>query len=362
MQKQFMLIIVLLFLLATAGALLFNQQQQQQAPQEFANTPLILKTLISDTQYASGNAMLIKAIEVERAGETLLIAQKNGEQWLSTHLSKDRTFRVQRAELLTLVRSLSDAKVIEYKSAKPQNHAKLGLADVGPRNTATTLLRVLGENDQAIEILVGAQASSQKGQYVRMKDDDQMLLIDQVIKLPDDKVDWLQTDLFNFNPMDIESVSRLTSLALLEGTSLENTLNLIDDKEPKDTAKEWRIERKNQTLVLADMQDIESLVYEEVLNNYLLSLNDLSFDDINELDQIRWGLFTPELVLNITTKQGNQHILTMVEQDSKYYVSVQGEQDYMHLNAWQFSIPSYQAEALLKTRDDFIKAQENIAE
>lgn len=86
--------------------------------------------------------------------------------------------------------ALADAVILEYKTDNPDYHDRLGVEDSGTPGSASTGLEVTAPG-QAWSVVAGNVPDLQFGQYARLGDAQQAVLIDQELDLPDEAIDWL---------------------------------------------------------------------------------------------------------------------------------------------------------------------------
>lgn len=80
-----------------------------------------------------------------------------------------------------LLRSLADARLLEEKSASPENRERMGLSDQGKGQASRITLE---RGDAPPLVLLLGKRTSQGGQLVRQADDEGAWLIDRTVGLP----------------------------------------------------------------------------------------------------------------------------------------------------------------------------------
>jgi hypothetical protein len=97
------------------------------------------------------------------------------------------------ARLRKLLFGLAQAQVIELKTSNPDYYDRLGLKDVSDPSSTAVLVEI-GEGDSPTRVLLGSIAQGREGQYVRIPDDGQALLIDRSVEASNQAADWLLRD------------------------------------------------------------------------------------------------------------------------------------------------------------------------
>ena len=207
------------------------------------------------------------------------------QQW---QLPQYAGYPADTEDLGDLLQSLQDAKIVEVKTRRVKNHGRLGLSALNEEGSLAQLIRLKGK-DKALELLVGNSAADGSGHYVRFVDDPQTYLIDKVLGLPEQKQDWLATDVF---ALDFEQVRRLEisgseqevfsierqELPEEASTNEEASLPLVEDKVPK-------LAEHFQLLSVALRQELgqeqgQELQYPSILDGLVRNVLGLSVEDV----------------------------------------------------------------------------------
>lgn len=150
-----------------------------------ATEPAEREALLSGLQ---GKLDQVQAIQIERVGEPSLRVERVDGVWL---VPAKAGYRADAQELGQTLRALAEARKVEARTANPDYHARLALADDGgPQEQGVRVRLELADNPAPIEVRVGS-GSSRSGQLVRMAADNQVWLIDRNIPLPESELAWL---------------------------------------------------------------------------------------------------------------------------------------------------------------------------
>ena len=106
--------------------------------------------------------------------------------------------------IIDLTASLEQAERIERKTAKPENHARLGLSNVPGEDGQGTLI-TLGLEAPA-SLLVGQTAQQRDATFVRAPDSDQVWLVSGGIEASADSAAWLSPVIFDVKEAFIRSI------------------------------------------------------------------------------------------------------------------------------------------------------------
>ena len=105
--------------------------------------------------------------------------------------------------------ALATARLLEAKTARPENHARLGLSEEGVDDEVAVQVTLTLGNGAIFAVLVGKEAQNRAGRYIRRAGDDQSWLIDTAIDVSTSLSDWLSRDLLNVEYDRIASFARI---------------------------------------------------------------------------------------------------------------------------------------------------------
>jgi hypothetical protein len=363
MSRQLIILLVVLALLG--GGIYYHQTTYQQTKQDESTLDVNASTLwLPDLS----TGQQVSEIMIEKNGQTLAKFVNQNDQWLAYHLSQAHGIAVDNSRLFSFVRDLSSAKVIDEKSANPKNHERLGL-DFGELNSRSTLVSIIA-GGKSTKVLIGDKPQRQQGHFVRFADNDQMLLVDKPFVLPTSKSDWLVKDML---PVDTDNLISLTRI------NEEEVLWTLNSKVPSSSdntdplAKPDDLVFEGTNFVLADLSEEESLAYPMVVANYVSTLANLSFEDIQEYEQSIWDEAeqSASLLIRATINDRVQTLgLRLAKKNEAYWVHVKsannneattdiatGDEQIANLSNWIFEIAEFRAQGLLKDRIDFLETK-----
>ena len=134
----------------------------------------------------------VAAIEVTAGAETFRIARA-GEQWV---VPAKADFPARFDKVREILIAIGELKTIEAKTADPERHADLGLAEpAADKEGAGKRVRLLGADDAEIAALVIGETTRGTGDmvYVRRAGDDQAWLARPAIDPGAKAMDWIDT-------------------------------------------------------------------------------------------------------------------------------------------------------------------------
>ncbi len=327
MKKQLWLLSLVLITAAAAVILLRNE-----APQGDLQTQLLLPNL-------QAKADRITQVKVTNAQSTVLDGYVDQQGWMTRLESNQQPYPLAQTQLSDLVTALASARVLEQKTSKAENYLHLGLRDISDADSQASLieLQLAGEK---ISLLVGKQASSGQGSYVRLVGQPQTYLLDQSIAVPDNRIDWLKQPILHFGSEQLLSVSRLG-----EGSFT------IEKRDAEDPA----------SFQLLDLEPQQSLRYDTIVDSFIETLVGLRFESIDSvLPEAIVGM-SPSSVLRLEWQGGQQLELMVFSNGDQHWVQLTnmisvGE---FYWEGLSYQISGFAAGQIQKQLDDFIQLPED---
>lgn len=321
MDKKTLALTLVAAVVVTGIGVSINQSQQGTAD---LNNPLVLPEL-------TDNAGALNAIKIESAGNVLVVdSQKQQDQWVINNLGG---YTANTEQLSALIKALKDARKVEAKTTKPTLFHHLGLRDISDPESKAVLVSLSGA-DKQYQLLVGDDAKSGTGQYVRLAGDNQTWLIDKAIAKPDKAEDWVNSKLFDFVQDDIQSIK------------LSGQHEYILTKADK--------ERENFELDV--IPDTHKLKYDSVLDGIPRSISDLSFEQLMPAADWTTSLAGNSQTLAVTLFDDKQVTLILAKVDDKHYAHLKGDNPLWA--QWVYQISEYNYNQLVKDKVEFFDADD----
>lgn len=362
MQRQLILVIIILLALATAGALLFRENKQQDI-YEFTQHNLLTEL---DSNFASTKQLSLKRLRIVRQNKVLVDAVEQNGNWATQHLSTAKNFPLVKDKLVSFMRELTNADVIEYKSAKPQHHKILGLQDVSPSNSDTTEVLLETTDGTSFVVLLGHAATSQYGQYVRPAKQDQMMLINTVLAPPSEHVSWLEADLFDVPTASIVSIERMNPDYYSENTSKQSKRNIsevlwtmVANEHTALSNTQISSAEPDRQFRIKDLPEEQELAESTVFIDFIENLNSMQFIDVLPFDETAFDVFQPSVHFQVSSVDGRIRELNIRQHNQRYYAHITRQGEHEKLSAWLFEIPDSQLESVKLSVDAFIQVEES---
>ena len=302
----------------------------------------------------------IDSLTVTRAGDDGAIKiVKQDENWVIA--SRDN-YPADIGKLRELLLALTDAKIVEQKTANPEFYDQLGLRDPEVEGSKGTRIELHGAGEE-YELIIG-NAAQAGFRYVRTGDDPQSWLIDKNPDIPASTGEWLVRNIIDVKAADIRSV----------------TISHPD-------GEEIRIEKPNAEGTGFEVTNLPAgreLTYATVTNSTTGVLSTLTLDDVRKAGKVpadavttTFETFDGTRIVVETEKSGDESWISLQatalesgdaaanEAEAQESDSDDDAEDQVEsvdaINArvmgWQFKIPQYKANQLTRRWDDILKAE-----
>ena len=145
----------------------------------------------------------VSRVRIVRAGNQPVATMSRGDHgWV---VEEAGSYAADWTKLKALLAALAQARIIEQKTSNPAYFDRLGLKDVAD-DSSTAVLIEIGQGEHQANVLVGHVAQNREGQYVRLPDDSQALLVDKTMPVPAETRDWLQRDIVDLAESEVVEV------------------------------------------------------------------------------------------------------------------------------------------------------------
>ena len=303
MQNQGRLIALILLAVVATALLLRMPQQSADGERQRVFPDLALDQ--------------VTTVLLESEGQTFTMTRTDSG-W---RLEEQSGYPVSFEALSGLLVSLSELTIAETKTAKPEHHARLGVAASGEGAGRVITLLPGGE-----KLILGAQSAS-RGSFLRYAGDDRVYLSDQPLEVDMDALSWLDSVIIDVAAGSVREVSVMT------------------------TGPEWlsaRWDEESEQLVLDGIPEGRELQYESITDSLARLLVNVRFLAVEPYED---GFFADPSVTRVTLDDGE-----IIE--ARSFQS--GEDYWLHVNrapasAWQYRISQFTFREFNKTMEDMLK-------
>lgn len=204
-------------------------------------------------------------LRISRAGdETVATLRRVEDRWV---VDEAGGYDADWDQLRALLADLARAEVAEAKTANPAYYDRLGVEDMADADASGVLVAFAGDSGLP-GVIVGDSAQGRGGQYVRLQDVAQSVLLDRRLSVPRERMDWLEREIVHVPDAEVVEVE----IRHPDGERVRSLKTSADD----------------ENFVLQDIpggQEAQSAWAVDSLANGLASLQ---LDDVRAADGIDW--------------------------------------------------------------------------
>jgi hypothetical protein len=288
-------IVGLLVALVILGLAVFVAQRDR-APAASAGGPFVpgLQAALNDVdRVAIVKAGSAPVATLERRGDAWVVIEKDG-------------YRADVAKLRQGLRTLTEAKVLEAKTATPELYDKLGVEDVSGANAGGVAVTIAAAGKDIGAVILG-QAVGSKQRYARRANEPQSYLLDRNPDFPKNTSQWLDASIVDVRGERVQQVT-------IKHADGETVAISKAEAPPSDLTQ--------GTVVNFDVAGIPAgreLLYPGIANVIGNSLRELNLEDVERADgaaperpvQVEFKTFDGLVVRVTGTSRGEEDWVTI---------------------------------------------------
>lgn len=291
-------------------------------------------------------------------------------------------FPAEFAPIKSALINLAETVVIEQKTSKPENYARIGVAGLDQEDSSSVVLRLEdGGGAELVSLIVGDERSGTNlgdpNHYVRKSDNATALLVGGDIEVSSDPQEWMDTEVVDITAQDVRKVSinrnATTSIIVTKEKSSDNFFTLQNIPAGFTAASRAVVSSFGALLLDVNFEDVaraasvaglvpRSIVELQTFDGIVATLEQF---DVDAKVLIRFHFeFNPDLVVAEkepeTTTEGGE------KEDDASASAPDAAEIVAGLNAkvanWVYELPDYKIRMIDKNFGDLIKPVEKPAE
>jgi len=250
--------------------------------------------------------------------------------------------------LSSLLEGLSKARLIEQKTARPENYSILEVRDISDEGSKAKQVSGSAENYD-FSILIGKSSQGREGQFVRRPDETQVWLADRSLDVNTSVLAWLKPEFINIESEEIKKIEQFD----LKG-QLQFTIERIDGEDE---------------LVLQNLPANRSLKYQGITGELAGSLENLRLIDVRPHEEELW----PTSFQTIYTLADDEKItIKVMDLEDKKWLHLTaggktgpdaepGAGDIATPGRWDFLVTSYVYDDFTRNLDYLLAEQKEVS-
>jgi len=327
----------------------------------------------------------VTGLEIRQGEEAVTLERAQNGTW---SLKSPGGYPVDLTKVRALLVALGQAELIEPKTSKPDRYAALELEDPEQKGTKSRLLRLTGADGKAIsEVVLGKRrpagygTGQPGGTYVRRPGSPQTWLSNVELDAPLATKDWVKTsvlalDTAKINRINIEiagepplKVERPQAPATPKDAKADANAkadapkaDAKDAKAPEWTHPPFDLAKLAFVGFPADGKKLKEASAAETLARAVAAID---LEDVRKSVAPQAGesanVVKVESADGLATtlrlrKEGDAHWLTVTVAGGEGDAKKTAEEIAARTQGWEFKIPAYKADAILKKRADLVEA------
>ena len=319
---------------------------------------------IEQTIFLPGAAAKVNDIEWLRltsaGNHTIATLKREGPVWVVEEAS---AYRADWGRLKTLLSGLSQAEVIEAKTANPDYYPRLGVEDISLADAGGVMIEFSADS-KLPALIVGKSAQGRDGQYVRLLDSAESALIDRRLDVSAQRSDWLDKTVIDIADAEVVEVEINhpdgESIKAFRFSADDENFKLQDIPAGMEIKSEWNVNALAGALAALDLESVapdDNFDWNNAIRYRLLTADGLLLE--SELlalnaDETAQGEYWIRLQAGLYTTAVESSIEAV---DDASETSARAEAINSRVMGWAYRIPEYTFNSMTRRKDDLLQSE-----
>jgi len=300
-------------------------------------------------------------------GVTIATLERRGAAWVVEEASG---YRADWGRLKSLLSALSQAEITEEKTANPEYYPRLGVEDVSSPEATGVMIEFAGDSGLPTVIL-GKNAQGREGQYARLQDAAETVLIDRRMDVPVELADWLDQTVIDISDAEVVEV-RINhpdgeSIKAVKTSADDTNFILQDIPAGMEVKSDWSVNALAGALAALNLEYVvpeDNLAWADVVRYTLLTADGLLIESdllpieasaeagTDEVAESKYWLRLQAGIYTTAVENG----LEMAGDDEA--ASARAETINDRVRGWAYRIPKYKFDSMSKRKSDLLQPAE----
>lgn len=193
---------------------------------------------------------------VAAGGEVVATLQRLEDRWVLREASQ---YPADWERLRPLLRQLAEATVAEPKTSSEDYYDRLGVEDINSPEASGVLLKFPGDAEVP-DVIIGKRAQGREGQYARVADQQQSVLLDRSIDVPLDRKEWLAREIVDIPQDQVVEVEISHAdgevVKIRRGSTDDTDFTLESLPEGREVKSNWTVNSLAGALAALELDDV----------------------------------------------------------------------------------------------------------
>ena len=302
----------------------------------------------------------IEWLRLTAAGSaTVATLKRDGPVWVVEEAS---AYRADWGRLKTLLTDLSQAEVIEVKTANPEYYPRLGVEEVSLPDAGGVMIEFSADSGLNA-LIIGKSAQGRVGQYARLRDSAQSVLIDRRIEVPVQRSDWLDKTIVDISAAEVVEVEINhpdgEAIKAFKYSADDENFKLQDIPEGMEIKSEWTVNTLAGALAALSLESVapdgdfdwNDAVRFKVLtaDGLLLELELIALNADETTDGEYW--IRLQAIVYTTALESSVEAA-----DGASGPGARAKAINERVRGWAYRIPGYTFESMTRRKDDLLQS------
>ena len=301
-------------------------------------------------------------LQIRGAGGATVVTLRRGEGFWGVEEASG--YRADWEQLRTLLTDLTQAEIVERKTANPQYYDRLGVQDLD-RPEAGGLLMDFGTASGIPSVIIGNRSEGRDGHYVRRQDAAESVLIDRSLEVPRNRMDWLEQNVIHVADSEVVEIEIVhpdgQRVRARKVAADDENFELQDIPEGAEIESAWTVNSLAgglASLTLEDVAPVADIDWAGATRFGLVTADGLRIDteltaidatgDADQADGEYWIRLQASLYQTAVDSA-----VTAPEDGGETGERAEAVND--RVGGWAYRIPKYKYDAMTKRMDDLVK-------
>jgi len=318
----------------------------------------------------SGQINAVDRVEIVTAGNNVVATLlKNETGW---QIEQMGGYRADWPGLQTLLAALAQARVVEAKTDKPEYYSRLGVEDIAAADAGGVLVK-LSVDDQTTGVLIGHQAQSRPGQYVRLQNSAASALVDRRLVVATGLSDWVDATIVDINPAEVAEVEIIhptgERVLVMKISADQTDFDLAGLPAGREIKSSWAVNSLGSVFSMLDLETVHAegtVDWGDAVRMRLLTFSgvEIMAEIFEAGDEYLLRLSASHPAANVIDRQVGDVEISESQKEIENQAAIDVAKVVEDINqktaGWIYGIPKNKYDAMAKKPEDLLKPEESV--
>jgi hypothetical protein len=308
-------------------------------------------------------------VEIVSAGNnTVATLLKTGQGWKFEQMGG---YHANWVKLQSLLAGLAQARIVEAKTDKAEYYTRLGVEDIVAEDARGVLVRI-SIADETTGILIGHRATSRQGQYVRLQNTAASALVDRLLDVSSEPLDWADSEIIDISAAEVAEVEIIhpqgERLLVTRISADQTDFDLVALPQDRQIKSSWAVNSLASVLSMLNMETVRTdsgIDWSRAIKMRLLMFSgvEIMADMLAVDDAYLLRLHADYPAAAVVSPPVNTGTDNTEQPDIDRQVAIDVEKSVDDINkkvaGWVYGISKYKFDAMVKLPEDLLDPLES---